>query len=53
MKPDGSFLFPSLREIEAAMKLHGVDTTEMPIDDVFAAIARKLTELKEQQNGKH
>lgn len=48
MKPDGSFLFPSLIKIEAAMALHGVDTSMMPIDDAFAAIAKKLVELKGQ-----
>lgn len=43
---DISIIFPSFAALEKAMLRHGVDLSIMPIDDIFAAIARKLNELE-------
>ena len=45
-KSDISIIFPSFAALEKAMLRHGVDTSIMPIDDLFAAIARKLNQLE-------
>jgi peroxiredoxin len=41
-----SILFPRFTDLEKAMERHGVDITIMPINDLFAAVAKKLNELE-------
>lgn len=46
---DITILFPRFTELEEAMKKHGVDITVMTINDLFAAVAKKLNELHDKR----
>lgn len=50
MRNDVSILFPSFRNLEQAMQRYGIDISVLPIDDVFAVIARKLNQMKDMQD---
>lgn len=50
MIKDIPVLFPSFRGLEQAMRRYGVDISVLPIDDVFAVIARKLNQMKDMED---